>query len=307
MILLLSKPEKEDTDMPVVTTNGINIEYETFGKTSSTPLLLIMGLGVQMIFWPDGFCRSLAEKDFYVIRFDNRDVGLSSKFEEAGIPDVLTGMTAALRGEKVEAPYTLEDMADDAAGLLDSLKIKKAHICGASMGGMIAQTLAAKYPQKTLSLISIMSNTGDHEQKQPEPEVLALLVTPAPEERGAYIRHSVEVQKKIGGKGIPCDEEWAGEIAGKSFDRCFYPQGITRQMMAIMAGGNRKPFLAGIKAPTLVIHGSDDPLVPVENGKDTADSIPGAEILIVKGMGHDLPAGTWPQIIDGITKHTENI
>lgn len=287
--------------MPNVTANGIQIEYDTFGNSSSPPLLLVMGLGTQMIAWAVEFCEQLAARGLYVIRFDNRDIGLSTKFEEAGIPDMMAAMAASFEGKSIEAPYSLDDMADDAVGLLDALNIEKAHICGASMGGMIVQIMAYRHPTRVLSLTSIMSTTGNPELPQGKPEAMAVLTTPAPEGRVAIIESGLRVVRTIGSSGFPFDEEAARKFSEEAYDRSYYPQGMTRQMVAVIAHGDRRPSLASIKVPTLVIHGSADPLVPIEGGRDTAESIPGAELLIIDGMGHDMPLGAWPQIIDGIS------
>jgi pimeloyl-ACP methyl ester carboxylesterase len=298
---------EEVLGMPNISANGIQIEYETFGNDSCPPLLLIMGLGAQMIFWPDEFCEMLANGGHYVIRFDNRDVGLSSKFEEAGVPDIMEVMSSVLQGEKVKTPYSLDDMADDAIGLLDSLDIETAHICGLSMGGMIAQVVAYRYPSRVLSLFSIMSTTGNPELPQGTPEALAVLFSPVPEEREENIEYNVKVQQTIGSPGFPFDEDWIREVTARCYDRCFCPEGAARQTAAIIAHGNRKPSVATITVPTLVIHGSEDPLVPVEAAKDTAESIPGAELLIIDGMGHDLPREVWPQLVDVIAAHTQKV
>ncbi|MBW2060837.1 MAG: alpha/beta hydrolase [Deltaproteobacteria bacterium] len=290
--------------MPNVTANGIQIEYDTFGDRSSPPLLLIMGLGAQMILWDEEFCDQLASQGLYVIRFDNRDIGLSTKFDEAGVPNVMEMMAAAQRGEEVKAPYTVDDMADDAVGLLDSLDIDKAHICGASMGGMIAQTVASRHPSCVLSLISIMSTTGDPALPQAKPEAMEVLLTPVPEKREAYIEHSLKASRTIGSPGFPFDEKRVRERTARGFDRSFHPQGVARQLAAVIAHGSRKPALAKVTTPTLVIHGADDPLVPVEGGRDTASAIPEAELLIIEGMGHDLPIGAWPRIVDAIARNT---
>ena len=294
--------------MPNVTANGIQIEYETFGEPSSQPLLLIIGLAGQLIFWDEQLCRQLAESGHYVIRFDNRDVGLSSKIEEAGVPDVMKAVEALMLGQEINPPYTIEDMADDAVGLLDALCIEKAHICGMSMGGMIAQSIAIRYPERVLSLISIYSTTGNPDLPQPKPEIMEVLLTPAPEEREPCIEHTLKVFRTIAGPGFPFDEEYQRKIAAQAYDRAFYPQGVSRQLMAIMAQSNRKPALASVSVPTLVIHGDDDPLVPVEGGKDTAEAVPGTELIIIEGMGHDLPhSGAWPQIVDAIADHTHKV
>ncbi len=290
--------------MPKIIANNIEIEYDTFGDPLSNPLLLIMGLGAQMISWEEEFCELLVNHGFYVIRFDNRDVGLSTKFEEIGVPDIMKLVIGAQRGEKIEFPYTLEDMADDAIGLLDALKIDKAHICGASMGAMIVQVIAVRYPSRVLSLTSIMGSTGNPDLPQPKQEAMKVILTPAPTEREAYIEESVKRWRVLYGTGFPFDEERRRKMATRAYDRSFYPQGFARQLAAILASGNRRPTLASIKVPTLVIHGGDDPLVPVEGGKDTAEAIPGAELLIIDGMGHSLPPETWPQIVGAIATNT---
>jgi pimeloyl-ACP methyl ester carboxylesterase len=291
--------------MSRITANGIQIEYETFGNPSGRPLLLIIGLGGQLIFWDEALCRDLAGRGHYVIRFDNRDAGLSTKFEEGGIPNLVETFGKIMQGEKIIPPYTLDDMADDAAGLLGALGIQKAHICGMSMGGMIAQTVAIRHSSRVLSLISIYSNTGNPELPPPKPEVMELLIAPPPKEREAGIEHMVGVFKSFAGPGFPFDEEWTRKIMGESYDRCFYPQGMARQLVAILAHGDRRPALASVKVPALVIHGTADPLVSVEGGKDTAKSIPGAQLMLIEGMGHDLPhGGAWPRIVEAITAQT---
>lgn len=291
--------------MSRVKTNGIQIEYETFGNSSGRPLVLIIGLGGQLIFWDDVLCQDLAGRGHYVIRFDNRDAGLSTKFDEAGIPDLVETFGKIMQRQKISTPYTLDDMADDAAGLLDALGIERAHICGMSMGGMIAQTMAIRHPSRLLSLISIYSNTGNPKLPQPKPEVMELLIAAPPNEREASVEHMIRLFKTIAGPGFPFDEEWTRKIIAQGYDRCFCPQGTARQLVAIWAHGNRKPALASVKVPTLVIHGTADPLVSVEGGQDTAKAIPGAQLMLIEGMGHDLPhGGAWPRIIDAISAHT---
>jgi len=290
--------------MPHVTANGIQIEYDAFGDRSSPALLLIAGNGAQLIVWDAGFCERLAKTGLYVIRFDNRDVGLSTKFDEAGMPDLMAAFQAAMLGQKVESAYTLDDMADDAVGLLDAMGIGKAHICGASMGGMIAQIVAYRHPGRILTLTSMMSTTGNPALPFGRQDAIAALLAPAPAERGAYVEHYVNVWRRIWSPGFPFEEENVRKFMEKSYDRCYCPQGMARQNAAIIAGGDRRPKLASIKAPTLVIHGADDPLIPVAGGKDTAESIPGAKLLIVEGMGHDMPQGVWAQIVDAVAKHT---
>ena len=292
--------------MPSVTANGIQIEYETFGDSSGRPLLLIIGLGGQMIYWDDDLCKDLAAAGHYVIRYDNRDVGLSTKFEQAGIPNLPEIFGKILQGQKIKPPYTLDDMADDAVALLDALKIAKAHLCGMSMGGMIAQTMAIRHPARVLSLISIYSTTGNPEVPQPSPEVIGLLTTPPPSEREGFIEHMVRVFKTISGPAFPPDEAWTRKVMGEGYDRSFCPQGTARQLVAILTHDNRAPALSSIQVPTLVIHGTSDPLVSVEGGKDTAKAIPGAQLILIEGMGHDLPhGGAWPRIVQAIIKHTQ--
>jgi pimeloyl-ACP methyl ester carboxylesterase len=283
--------------------NNIEIEYDTFGDPNSKPLLLIMGLGAQMIRWDVEMCEKLAERGFYVIRFDNRDVGLSTKFDEAGEPDLMKLFMAFQRGEKIEAPYTLNDMADDAVGLLDALNIEKAHIFGASMGGMIAQIIAYRHPSRVLSLTSIMSSTGNPDLPQPKPQALQVLLKPVPEGREAIIEEGVNRLRIIHGSGFPFDERKARESVEASYDRSNYRPGYIRQLVAVIATGNRKAALSSIKVPTLVIHGKDDPLMPAEGGKDTAEAIPGAELLIIEGMGHSIPPEVWPRLFNAFTKN----
>ena len=293
--------------MSRITANGIQIEYETFGNPSDRPLLLIIGLGGQMIQWDDDLCKDLVKRGHYVIRFDNRDVGLSTKFDEAGVPNLIETFGKIMQGEKIEPPYTLDDMADDAVGLLDALGIRKAHICGMSMGGMIAQTIVIRHPSRVLSLISIYSTTGNPKVPQPKPEVIGMLIAPPPNEREANIEHMLGVFKTIAGPGFPLDAKWTRKIMAESYDRCFYPQGIVRQLVAILTQVNRVPALASVKIPTLVVHGTSDPLAPAEGGKDTAKAIPGAQLMLIDGMGHDLPhGGAWPRIVEAIAAHTVN-
>jgi pimeloyl-ACP methyl ester carboxylesterase len=289
--------------MAHVKANGIQIEYDTFGDSSSPPLLLIMGLGVQMIMWDEEFCEQLARKGRFVIRFDNRDIGLSTKIDDAGVPDIMKAIGALMRGEKIDAPYTLDDMADDTVGLLDALGIDRAHICGASMGGMIAQTIAIRHPARIRSLTSIMSTTGALDLPQAEPEVMSFLLTPPPREREANIEHGMKLWRTIGSPGFPPDEERIRKRVALSYDRCFCPEGVARQTVAIWSHGDRTAALKSVTTPTLVIHGADDPLLPVECGKATAKAVPGSSLLIIEGMGHDLPVGAWSQIIGAIATH----
>lgn len=288
--------------MPHVTANGMQIEYETFGDRRSPTLLLIAGNGAQLIFWDEPLCQMFVDAGLHVIRFDNRDAGLSTKFEEAGVPDMMASIKAAMEGKPITAAYTLEDMADDAIGLLDSLGIAKAHICGLSMGGMIAQVVAYRHPEQVLSLTCIMSCTGNPEMPHGKPEALAAVVAPPPKEREAFIEHNLAVWRQIWSPGYPFEEERARTFMEASYARAQYPQGMARQNMAILANGDRRPSLATITAPTLVIHGADDPLIPVEAGRDTARSIPDARLCIIDGMGHDLPTGVWPTVVEAISR-----
>ena len=280
--------------------NGIEIEFETFGDAGDPPLLLVMGLGAQLLSWDVELCESLVDRGFYVIRFDNRDVGLSTKVPVDENLDVMAEMMKALAGEAPAAPYLLADMAADTVGLLDHLGIDRVHLVGASMGGMIVQQVAVDHPERLLSLTSIMSTTGDPDVGQPKPEVLAVLLDPAPAERDAYIAHSVEGSRTIGSPEH-FDEDRAAVKAGQSFDRCYYPRGTANQLMAVLASGSRTDGLRKLDVNTLVIHGDVDPLVTVSGGERTAEVIPGAELMILEGMGHDVPIFYWPQIIEAIT------
>jgi len=295
--------------MPNVDANGIQIEYDTIGDSAGPPLLLIMGLGGQLIHWDESFCRQLADKGLFIIRFDNRDTGLSTRFETAGLPDMAKLLDARLKGQTVETPYTLVDMAEDAAQLLEALGIEKAHICGSSMGGMIAQTFAIRHSQRLSSLISIYSTTGNPELPQPQPAAMEALLTPPPVERQAYLDFNVVTMRAISGSGFPFDEQFIRDISARAYDRAFYPAGVGRQMMAVMAQADRTSSLAAVKAPTLVIHGTADPLVPEAHGQATADAIPGAQLMLVEGMGHDLPhvKEPWPQVIEAIAAHIKAV
>jgi pimeloyl-ACP methyl ester carboxylesterase len=288
--------------MAKVKANNIEIEYDTFGDPSGEPLLLIMGLGSQMISWVPEFCELFVQKGFYVIRFDNRDVGLSTKFDDAGVPNVMQTVTKARNGEDIEPPYTLEDMADDAVGLLDALNIEKAHVCGASMGSMIAQVLAYRHPSRVLSLVSIMGSTGNPELPEPKPEAMQVLVVPMPSKRERYLKESVKRWRVLWGS-YPYDEELRKELAEQAYDRSFYPDGQTRQLVAILGNGDRREKLKNIKVPTLVIHGKEDPLVPMDGGIDTSKNIPGAELLLIDKMGHSLPPEVWTQVVNAIAEN----
>ena len=290
--------------MPKVDANGIRIEYDTFGNKRAEPLVLVMGLGAQMLLWDELFCESLATRGHFVVRFDNRDIGLSTHFDAHGVPDLMALMTAAATGKPIALAYTLDDMADDAVGLIDALGFDAAHFVGASMGGMIVQTVAIRHPARVRSLVSIMSTTGNPSLPPARPELLARLAGPAPVGREASLEAGVEMWKMISGPGYPFDEPAVRARSALMYDRSNHPEGQARQLAAIMAHGNRTPKLASVRAPTLVIHGTDDPLVSVEGGKDTAAAIPGAELLLIPGMGHDMPQPLFPKLVDAISTHT---
>jgi pimeloyl-ACP methyl ester carboxylesterase len=276
--------------MPQIKANGIDIEYESFGRPADPALLLIMGLSAQMTMWPVKLCEGLAAKGFHVIRFDNRDIGKSAHLSRLGMPNIAEAMGARMSGKTVTPPYSLDDMAADAAGLLDALHIAKAHIVGASMGGMIAQIVAAKYPAKTKSLVSIMSTTGRPDLPQATPEAMAALMTPpASDSLADRIAAGVRTWRIIGSPGFPASEEELKQSVTESATRAPYdPAGVARQMVAIVAAPARNDILKSVTAPALVIHGAADPLVPLEGGKDTAASIPGAKLEIIPGAAHDI-------------------
>jgi len=280
--------------------NGIEICYETFGDRDGPPLLLVMGLGAQMTTWDTEFCEGLADRGFFVIRFDNRDVGRSTKIDSEPINFIETFMRSR-QGEPVTAPYTLTDMAADAVGLLDHLDTLAAHVVGASMGGMIVQTIAIEHPERVLTLTSIMSTTGELDVGQATPDALQRLLTRPPADRESVIEYSVETSRVIGSPDL-FDEERARERAAAAYDRCFFPVGIGRQLVGIVASGSRADGLRNVRVPTLVIHGDQDPLVTPSGGRRTAELVPDAELLEIPGMGHDLPPSVWSQIIDAITK-----
>lgn len=287
--------------MPQANANGLSFEYETFGDKANPPLLLIMGVGCQLVMWPESFCNGLADLGFHVIRYDNRDVGLSSKIDDAGAPDIMAAVTAQLTGQPVTSPYSLDDMADDAAGLMDALGIDTAHVVGASMGGMIAQLVAIRHPEKVKSMVSIMSTTGNPDVPPAKPEAMAALLTPpADTSREGMIQQGVDMWKVIGSPKYPGTDEELRAVAAASVDRMVCPEGFGRQVLAILAAPARNEALAKVTAPTMVLHGADDPLVPVEGGKDTADAIPGARLEIVEGMGHDFTEALVPVYLDKV-------
>lgn len=281
--------------------SGINIEIETMGNPSHPTLLWIMGFGAQLTAWNEDFMKLFVDQGFHVVRFDNRDCGLSYKHDGIMVDTDKVVMAAMMGDTPPEVPYTLSDMAADAAGVLDHLKIEKAHIIGASMGGMIAQTFALEHPQRTQSLVSIMSVTGDLAYGTPTEDALAALVAAPPPDRAGYIE-SAKTWSIWGSKKY-FDLDEARDRAGREYDRSFYPEGTHRQMAAIYASGDRSEALTTLSVPTLVIHGTDDTLLTPSGGDRTAELIPGSVLLKVKDMGHDMPKPLWPLFVDAITSH----
>lgn len=283
--------------------NGLDLCYEIFGASDAEPMILIMGLGAQMIQWDDDFCRQLAARGFRVIRFDNRDIGKSSKLSGGKRLTAFELLRQRFLHIPVAATYKLSDMAQDTIGLMDALGIASAHIVGASMGGMIAQEIAISYPERVRSLISIMSTTGNPRLPPPTRAATALLMAPPPKTREEFVARFARTWKVLRVGHFPEDEALDRERAERTYERGLNPAGAARQLRAILASGSRKTRLASVKAPTLVIHGTIDPLVHPYGGKDTAASIPGAKLLMIEGMGHALPLPMWPQIIDAIDMH----
>lgn len=284
--------------------DSIEIEYDTFGSPDDPALLLVMGFTAQMIAWDDEFCQQLAARGRYVIRFDNRDCGLSSHFDGQRV-DPMAVMQAGLAGEPLpEVPYTLSDMANDAFGLLDALGIEQAHILGASMGGMIVQTMAIERPERVLSLTSVMSSPGDPRAGKPTKEALAVLMTPPPTERDAFIEATSKTTVWTSKRYTDLDR--IRDRAARSFDRASYPEGAPRQLAAIYASGDRTEALHQLTVPTLVVHGRDDTLIQPDGGTMTAEAIPEANLLLLAHMGHDLPEPLWPVIIDAVISHQDH-
>jgi len=286
-----------------VPANGIQLCYETFGDPANPPMVLIMGLAAQMIVWDDEFCTLLAARGFWVVRFDNRDIGMSTRFPKARTPRFAELMLAQATRIKFRMPYTLRDMAADTIGLMDALGIRSAHVVGASMGGAIAQEIAILYPSRVRSMTSIMSSTGDPKLPGPTPRALAVLSKKVPLDREGYIREYVHTWSVLAGDHFPFNAERTARQGAASYDRGINPPGVARQLLAIIASGNRRKALRGVTVPTLVIHGTADPLVPDAAGRDTALTIPGAKLLLIEGMGHSFPREVWPRIIDAIAQH----
>ncbi len=281
-----------------VASTGIEIAYETFGASGNRPLLLVMGLGAQMLAWHPELCAALAAEDFFVVRYDNRDVGLSTHLHDAPPPN----LRAAMGGDVSSASSRLEDLADYAVGLLDALGLDRAHVVGASLGGMIAQTMAIRHPDRVRSLTSIMSTPWVGVGSPPQAVQAALSSVPPPTSRAEVVEWVVAIQKIIGSPGYPMDQAWVREVAGQSYDRCVDPAGVDRQLLALYASGDRTAALARVTAPALVVHGDADPLVPLPGGQATAAALPDAELLVLPGMGHDRPPGIWPTLVAAINR-----
>jgi pimeloyl-ACP methyl ester carboxylesterase len=296
-------PSSDHQPPQIIRANGIDICYEVFGDANAEPMFLIMGLGAQMILWDDDFCRQLAARGFRVIRFDNRDIGKSQRMTGGKKLTMFELLKLRFLKIPVAAPYKLIDMAKDTVGLMDALQIKSAHLVGASMGGMIAQEVTLSFPERVRSLTSIMSTTGNPKVPPPTREAAAMLMAPPPTTKDEYLERFAQTWKILRVGSFPEDEKLDRSRAERSYERGLNPLGVGRQLRAILASGSRKQRLSVVKAPTLVIHGTVDPLVRPEGGKDTAASIPGAKLLMIDGMGHALPLPMWPQIIDAIDKH----
>jgi pimeloyl-ACP methyl ester carboxylesterase len=298
----LSAPDPEPTASGERTARvgKLTLCYETFGASDSPPLLLVMGLASQMILWDDAFCELLAAQGFSVIRFDNRDIGRSTILKGARTPQRWELLTRNARG----AAYSLDEMAADAVGLLDDLQIPAAHVVGVSMGGMIAQLIAINHPDRVLSLVSIMSTTGNRRVGRPNPRMALRMLRRARRDREGYIEDHLATYRAIGSSGFDFEEEHKRERAARCFDRGIHPAGSARQMAAVVSAPDRSSALQRLRIPTTVIHGDADPLVHVSGGRATAAAIPDAELVILPGMGHDLPRELWPQIIDAIVQNT---
>lgn len=283
-----------------ISANGIALEVEDHGPAHGEPLLLIMGLGMQLLGWPDGLVEQLVAAGFRVIRFDNRDIGLSQGFDHLGVPHIGLASLQHLLHLPVKSPYGLADMAEDARGLLDALGLARAHVCGASMGGMIAQHLAARHPLRVKSLTLMMTSSGSRRLPGPSFKVRAGLMARPPSGHEALVAHSVDFVRLIGSPAYPPPPGWLEARVDHAIRRSHRPRGLLRQLSAVAADADRTPLLARIQAPTQVIHGSADPLVPVPAGRDLARRIPGAALDEIEGMGHDLPPALWPRFVAGI-------
>lgn len=284
---------------------GISLEWEAFGDPGGEPLVLVMGLGAQMILWPDDFCRALAERGFYVVRFDNRDVGLSTKLHAEGVPNVVGRvLLRTIAGQRLRAPYSLSDMALDLAGLMDGLGLPSAHVVGMSMGGMIAQTFAIEHPTRLRSLVSFASSTLDHGLPRGETTALRVLTESPPREREAAIQFGVKVLRTIGSPAH-FDPAEARRVVERGIARTTYRLGAARQMAAILAAPPRSPLLASVRVPATVIHGRLDPLLPLPHGEATARAIPGAKLVVIDSLAHDIPRPLWPELLGAITANAQ--
>ena len=280
------------------TANGIEIEYETHGDPADPALLLVMGLGCQLVWWSPEFVQSFVDRGFFVVTFDNRDVGLSTKIETH--IDLMGAVAGYLQGDQIEAPYQLSDMAADAWGLCDAIGLDRVNLLGGSMGGMIVQEMAIAQPERVLSLTSIMSTTGDPDVGQPTPEAVALLLTPAPTDRTENIEAGVVSGRFLAGPTW-FDEDWIRERNTRQFDRCFHPDGVTAQLLAIVTSRPRGDLLRAIDVPALVVHGDIDPLITFSGGERTAECLAGSEFLPLADMGHDIPRHYWGTIIEHVS------
>jgi pimeloyl-ACP methyl ester carboxylesterase len=288
--------------MPRAHGNEVELEYETVGGPAGRPLLLVQGLGAQLISVEDGLCQELASRGFLVIRYDNRDAGLSTWFDDARP----VNLAAIWGGDHSSLAYTLEDMADDAAAVLDAAGVPAAHVAGISLGGMIAQLLATKHRARVRSLASIMSTTGDRAVGRPTGEAASVLVSSMPSDRDGFIERTVTNAKAVGsGTAFPFDAEAVRQGAARSFDRAYHPKGTGRQFAAILAAGDRTGGLGQIRVPTLVVHGEEDQVIGVSGGEATAAAIPGARLLRVPGLGHELPPGFWPALADALVENAD--
>jgi pimeloyl-ACP methyl ester carboxylesterase len=285
------------SDAGRVSVGSVELAYETIGDRDHPPVILVMGLGGQLHYWPDGFCAELSGRRLQVVRFDNRDVGLSTHLTGADPAGAATSSGA------LTTVYTLSDLAADVVGLIAALGHQSAHLAGISLGGMIVQQAAIEHPDRVRSLVSIASTTGNPAVGAARPEALAALFTPPRAATREAIRdHALELARVIGSPGFELDEEWLAERAARAFDRCYDPAGVMRQAAAVAAATDRTGRLRGLRVPALVVHGTDDPLVALSGGVATAEAIPGAELLTIDGMGHDLPRGTWQAIADAIER-----
>ena len=290
--------------MPTAGANGLTLAYELHGHPAASPLVLVMGLGMPLVFWPDAFVAGLAAKGFRVLCFDNRDCGHSERLAGAPRPNLALAIGRSLLRLKVRAPYSLDDMARDVTGLLDALGIACAHVVGVSMGGMIGQVMAARFPDRVTSLTSIMASSGNPRVSRGRPAAMrTLLSRPDPNDIDAIVDHFVAVFGVIGSPGYASDPLQLRSLCERVARRGYYPAGTARQLLAILAAGDRRAELARVRAPTLVIHGTQDPLLPVAAGRDTARHIPGARLLELEGMGHDLPTALLPAVVDAIAQH----